>query len=111
MYSQESLRGYAYSVHKRDGFQCVYCGWDGSKWPNWLFLSRDHLLPHGDPNRADEKYIVTPCRFCNECHNKTVFDVRGKSKDDIIKMKKKAILERRTEFQSFWSEYVDKKHG
>lgn len=39
-----ALSGYAYAIHKRDGFRCVYCGLDGSEWPAWFFLSVDHLL-------------------------------------------------------------------
>lgn len=75
----DALRGYAYSVHERDGFRCVYCGLDGTVWPNWLYLSWDHLLPKGHPDRDDERYIVTACRICNEFHNRTLFDVMDKT--------------------------------
>ena len=103
---QDSLRGYAHNVHKRDGFKCVYCGWDGSQWPNWLFLSWDHLLPKGNRRRDDEDYIVTACIFCNVCHNRTKFPVRGKSPKQIIEIKCKAIMEKRAEYQEFWKEQV-----
>lgn len=26
----DALRGYAFAVHKRDGFKCRYCGLDGT---------------------------------------------------------------------------------
>lgn len=27
----DALRGYAYPIHKRDGFRCRYCGLDGTQ--------------------------------------------------------------------------------
>ena len=66
----DALRGYAYPVHKRDGFKCVYCGLDGSEsFSSWLSLSWDHLLPKGHPKRDDLDYIVTACMFCNVADN------------------------------------------
>lgn len=104
---QDALRKYAYATHKRDGFICKYCGWDGSKWPNWLFLSWDHLLPHGNPKRDDPKYIVTACRICNEFCNRTIFDVEGKSPEEIVDMKHKEVNKRRDEYKVFWRERVN----
>jgi len=106
---QDALRGYAHNVHKRDGFKCVYCGWDGSQWPNWLFLSWDHLLPPDHDMRDDEDYIVTACRFCNEAHNRTRFPVEGKSPEEIIEMKREAIMKRRAEYEDFWYKEVREK--
>jgi hypothetical protein len=105
----DALRGYAYRVHTRDGFKCVYCGWDGTIWPNWLFLSWDHLLPHGNALRDDEKYIVSACRFCNESCNRTSFPVEGKTPQEIIEMKRKAITEVRNAYFRFWKENVEGK--
>lgn len=61
----DALRGYAHRGHRRDRFQCVYCGLDGSTWPTWLYLSWDHLLPKTHPLRDDERYIVMACRIPN----------------------------------------------
>jgi 5-methylcytosine-specific restriction endonuclease McrA len=59
----DALRGYAHRVLERDNFTCRYCGLDGRIWPNWLYLSWDHLVPISDPLRDDETYIVAaPCR-------------------------------------------------
>jgi 5-methylcytosine-specific restriction endonuclease McrA len=32
-------------VFQRDGFQCVYCGFDGSTFAGWVFLQVDHFTP------------------------------------------------------------------
>ncbi len=103
----DSLRGYAFrTVHRRDDFVCVYCGLDGKVWPNWLFLSWDHLLPRGHPERDNEEYIITACIFCNVCHNRTTFDVEGKTPAELIEQKKPFILQRRNEYRDFWERYV-----
>ena len=39
----DSLRRYAFPIHKRDHFKCRYCGADGSQsFATWLTLSWDH---------------------------------------------------------------------
>lgn len=76
--------GYAHEVLKRDGFKCRYCGFDGAQWPNWLHLSWDHLLPVGHPDRDNHDYIVAACRFCNEAHNRTEWNVEGKTPDELV---------------------------
>ncbi len=102
----DALRGYAYPTHKRDGFRCVYCGWDGTDWPAWLFLSWDHLLPRGHQLRDNSDYIVTACRFCNEACNRTRFDVLGEKPEEIIAIKKKAIMRVRNEYEQFYRQEV-----
>lgn len=107
----DALRGYAYPVHKRDGFKCIYCRLDGTQWPNWLFLSWDHLLPPGHPQRENLDYIVTACRFCNEVHNKTIFPVEGKNPAELVKQKREFVLKRREEYYEFFKTEVDPHHG
>ncbi len=103
----DALRGYAHPVHQRDDFVCVYCGLDGkATFSNWLHLSEDHLLPQDNPKRDDLEYRVTSCRFCNEAHNRMVFDVEGKSPEELIDQKKPFVLQRRNEYKEFWKEQV-----
>lgn len=103
---EDGLRGYGYDIHRRDGFRCVYCGLDGSQWPNWLFLSVDHLLPHGHPDRETPAFKVTACRFCNESENRRPYAVDGKTPAEIVEMKKAAISRVRDEYHQFWGEHV-----
>jgi hypothetical protein len=56
-------------VFNRDGWKCVYCGWDGNSETTFVFLELDHLDPTTktlddfDPEFDHEK--VTACIFCN----------------------------------------------
>jgi len=102
----DALRGYAHDILKRDGFRCRYCGFDGSKWPNWLYMSRDHLLPPGHPKREDPQFIVAACRFCNEACNRTPFPVVGKTPEELVLQKKQAILAKRKEYHEFFKKEV-----
>lgn len=67
---EDSLRGYAYPVMKRDGFICRYCWLDGTEsFSNWLCLSWNQLLPKDHPDRDDPAFSVTACMFCNVADN------------------------------------------
>ena len=98
----DALRGYAHDVLKRDRFTCRYCGLDGTIWPNWLYLSWDHLLPVGHAERNDPNYVVAACRFCNEASNRTKWDVAGKSPDELVAQKKPIVLAVREQYRAFW---------
>lgn len=102
----DSLRGYALAVLRRDNFVCRYCALDGKVWPNWLYLSWGHLLPIGHLERDNPDFIVAACTFCNTLHNRTVFEVSGKSPEELVEQKKVRVLERRDEYQRFWKENV-----
>lgn len=104
--NSESLRGYAHAVLKRDGFICRYCGLDGAQWPNWLYLSWDHLLPVGHSQRNNPDFIVAACRFCNESCNRTVFPVEGKTPEELVEQKKFYVLKKRAEYKLFFDAEV-----
>lgn len=110
----DSLRGYAFPVHKRDGFKCVYCGLDGTRsFEAWLSLSWDHLLPKGHPLRDQHAYIVTACMFCNVADNR-YFDraaERGitfdaKTREELVAQRKPYVLKTRKSYQEFWEAEV-----
>ena len=102
----DSLRGYAHEILKRDNFVCRYCGLDGKQWPNWLYLSVDHLLPPGHPQREEPQYKVAACRFCNEACNRTPRSVEGKSPEQLVEEKKRDIRAVHKEYKRFWDENV-----
>lgn len=112
----DSLRGYAFPVHERDGFTCRYCGADGTaSFGAWLTLSWDHLLPRGHPNRDDLDFIVTACNFCNTADNR-YFDLaskRGLTFDDInpeelVAQRTPYVLATRQRYREFWEQKVHK---
>lgn len=98
----DALRGYAHDVLQRDRFTCRYCGLDGTIWPNWLYLSWDHLLPPGHSMRDDPNYIVAACRFCNEASNRTRWDVDGKTPEELVEQKKPIVQAVRDSYKEFW---------
>ncbi len=102
----DALRGYAHPVLQRDDFTCVYCGLDGRVWPNWLYLSWDHLVPKGYPLRNDKRYIVAACRFCNGACNRTTFWSEGMTPDEVVAKKRAAISVVREDYRHFWDEKV-----
>ena len=106
---QDSLRGYSFPIHKRDNFVCVYCGLDGKKWPNWFYLTSDHLLPRGHARRENRYWIVTACTFCNVLCNRTRFDVAGKTRNQLIEQKKVCICKRRNDYRNFWQKKIKRR--
>ncbi len=98
----DALRGYAHNVLKRDAFSCRYCGLDGRVWPNWLYLSWDHLLPVGHLHLNDPDYIVAACRFCNEACNRRIWPVDGKTPEELVEQKRPFVLAVREQYRKFW---------
>ncbi len=110
----DSLRGYAYAVHKRDGFKCRYCGLDGSdQYENWIRLSLDHLLPKGHPNRDNPDFTVTSCMFCTTADNwffqnaeKRGLTFEGMTPEQLVEQRKPFVLKVREAYFEFWRENV-----
>jgi hypothetical protein len=110
----DSLRGYGYAIHRRDGFRCRYCGIDGSgSFETWLTLSVDHLLPKGHPRREDAEFKVTACMFCNTADNR-YFDrasergvrFEGLTPDQLVAQRRKYVNSTRDEYRAFWASQV-----
>ena len=102
----DALRGYAHPTHQRDGFRCRSCGLDGTRWPNWLFLTWDHLLPPGHPGRDDPAYVVCACSVCNVAENRTAWDVAGKTPEELVAQKRPVVPAVREAYRRFWEEEV-----
>lgn len=106
----DSLRGYAFKIHKRDDFKCRYCGLDGTQsFVAWLSLSLDHLLPKGHPQRDDSDYYVTACMFCNTSDNR-YFDMAERrgisfdnlSPDELVAQRLQYVQATRRAYNEFW---------
>ena len=113
---QNSLRGYSYPIHKRDGFKCCFCGLDGSKsFENWIRLSRDHLLPTGHPSRENPDFIVTACMFCNTADNwyfknakERGLEFNGMTPDQLIQQRMPFVMRVREDYRQFWEMNVSR---
>ncbi len=110
----DSLRGYAFPIHQRDGFKCRYCGADGThSFDVWLTLSWDHLLPKGHPNRNNPDFIVTACNFCNTADNR-YFDMAAKrglrfddmTPDELVAQRLPYVQATRQNYREFWEKHV-----
>lgn len=106
----DSLRGYSYEAHRRDGFKCRYCGADGTKsFDVWLTLSSEHLLPKGHPKRNNFDYIVTACLFCNTADNhyfehaeKRGLKFENLTPEQLVQQRLPYGMSRRDEYKKFW---------
>jgi hypothetical protein len=101
------LKRVRFYIYLRDNSVCVYCGLDEKKWPNWLFLSVDHLLSKKNPNRENVDYKVTACRFCNGVCNRTKYDTESKKPEEIINLKKAVIKKVIDEYKEFFDKNVN----
>jgi hypothetical protein len=110
----DSLRGYAFDIHKRDNFTCRYCGADGTKsFETWLTLAWDHLLPRGHPERDSPDFIVTACAFCNTADNR-YFDMAtkrgltfdGMTPKELIVQRMPYVQKSRRDYREFWQRRV-----
>jgi 5-methylcytosine-specific restriction endonuclease McrA len=52
-------------VYQRDEFRCLYCGFDGSTFEGWRYLTVDHINPTGPRDELDN--LATSCSYCNSC--------------------------------------------
>lgn len=110
----DSLRGYSYTIHARDGFCCRYCGLDGREsFAAWLSLSLDHLLPRDHPSRNDPAYTVTACMFCNTADNLyfKLAERRGitfdnKTPEELIAQRLPYVEPTRASYSEFWEANV-----
>jgi Uma2 family endonuclease len=96
---------YGHQVFGRDGFVCVYCGFDGNGFNNWRQLSVNHLRPAGSGGTDSRDNLVTACYFCNSATSRMTFSA-DKSADEILKLKRDHIAKRLKPFYKFWSQEV-----
>lgn len=60
-------QGVTWSVYKRDGYACRYCGRDG------LPLTVDHLVLWEDGGPSTPDNLLTACRKCNKTRGNTSY--------------------------------------
>ncbi|WP_162527470.1 HNH endonuclease [Casimicrobium huifangae] len=103
-----SLGGYGREIYKRYHYTCVYCGFDGRVFDNWMQLSIDHIFPRNHPRGADRKSkenMVVACRACNSITSRMEFP-KNATREDILREKRAKVAERRKVFYDQWSSDV-----
>ena len=100
-----ALGDYGHPIFKRDGFICVYCGFDGNGFDGWRQLNASHLRPIGNGGTGAKDNLVTACNFCKSVTSRMMFSP-DQSADAILKSKKERVSQRRKEFYKFWAKEV-----
>ena len=103
--SGTALGDYGHPVFERDGFVCVYCGFDGNGFHQWRQLSVDHLRPASAGGTDSPDNLVTSCNFCNSATSRMKFSP-DQSADEILTLKKNHVADRLKRFRKFWSDKV-----
>lgn len=106
--SGTALADYGHPVFQRDGYVCVYCGFNGKAFNHWRQLSVDHIRPKSAGGSDSAENLVTACNFCNSATSRMKFKTED-SDEHILKTKKEYIRSRLKLFQGFWSDKVDNK--
>ena len=71
-------------VFVKNGFQCVYCGFDGRSFEGWKFLQVDHFKPRSLGGNYDQPdNLVTSCIICNQMKGAMVFSTLEEAKSHI----------------------------
>lgn len=103
--SGTALGDYGHLVFKRDGFTCVYCGFDGNGFNQWRQLTVDHLRPKRAGGTDAIENLVTACNFCNSATSRMKF-AHDQAKEEILALKKEHVKARLKEFHYFWAHRV-----
>lgn len=103
--SGTALGDYGHPVFARDGFTCVYCGFDGNGFSHWRQLTVDHVRPKSSGGADTADNLVTACHFCNATLSRLKFPA-GLSYGEILELKKERVRERLPAFLRFWSAEV-----
>jgi len=100
-----SAGDYGNKVYARDNFTCVFCGFDGRLFDNWMQLSVDHILPKSAGGDDTQGNLTTACRACNSITSRMKFAPEV-SRDEVLAQKRARVEQRRRVFYDFWIQQV-----
>lgn len=101
---------YGHPVFARDGFRCVYCGFDGNGFAQWRQLSLDPLRPKSAGGTDDADNLVTACNFCAAATRQMKF-APALGSAEILTLKKERVKELLLPFHRFWKDQVAPRDG
>ena len=93
---------YGHPVFKRDGFVCVYCGFDGNGFANWRQLGVNRLRPASAGGGDSLDNLVTACNFCRSATSRMKFS-QDQNAEEIVESKREDVAKRLKSFYKFWS--------
>jgi 5-methylcytosine-specific restriction endonuclease McrA len=116
-----SLMGYGRELFKKYDYTCVYCEMKfKDRFEDWMLLTVEHVIPYkklkkeAEEKERDERNLRVACRICNNM--RTRIDVKEfdhlpfeERIAKVLEKKKKAISERRNEFEKFYNECINPK--
>lgn len=119
--SGTSLMGYGKDIFYKYDYTCVYCGKKfKDKFEDWMLLTVEHVIPsselkkEGNGLEKDGRNLRAACRICNNLKNRIDLsefeDLPFEERiEKVLETKKKAILDRRKEFEKFYNECINPK--
>jgi len=90
-------------IYRRDAFTCVYCGFDGHAFENWMQLELDHVIPISQEGKDTDDNLVTCCPHCNKVTN-GMQDLKGLPIEKILSQKRDVVMKDRKALYSRWLE-------
>src|SRR5690349_19387843 len=96
----KALRGSAQNarIFNRDGWKCVYCGFEGGCETGYAYLELDHLDPTTKiSDDFDEEFgtdKVTCCAYCNKL--KSGYRPQGQTREERLQDAKAHLTAKRT---------------
>jgi 5-methylcytosine-specific restriction endonuclease McrA len=70
-------------VFAREGFKCVYCGFDGRSFEGWVFLQVDHFKPRSRGGSDELDNLCTSCAICNFMKGAHTWDSLGEARAEM----------------------------
>ena len=92
-------------TYERCHFTCVYCGFDGRGFDEWMQLSIDHVVPRSCGGTDEPQNRVAACGSCNCITSRMKFDATM-PRAEILEKKREYIRESRKNYYRVWAEKV-----
>ena len=103
--SGTSLGGYGHPIFKRDGYRCVFCGFDGNGFNQWRQLTIHRIRSKKEGGQRSADNLVTACQFCVSVASRMKFST-DLSRDEVLRLKQERVTKRLKDFRRFWTDEV-----
>lgn len=80
----------SFSIFKRDGFTCIYCG--KSSIEDGIKLNIEHIIPISKGGKTHINNLITSCEECNVCKNEHRLDGNTETRITLVLNNRNLIL-------------------